>query len=133
MPTSSWSIYSAAKRGLMSGALDLDAGGFAMSLHAETSNATDPTLSTLSQVTDGLISRPMVTTWQTVPGDPTKTRFDASPVEFAGPVTGARFAVIAQDGVLLCYDELSASAFDIADGRSLTVTMNPTTGVFSLG
>lgn len=129
-----WHVYAAAKRGLMAGALDLDAGGFVMSLHGAASNAADlTTLSALSEVTEPLAAATMITSWGPAPGDPTQMQFAATPTEFAGPVQGIMYAVVAQDGVLLCMDQLSAAAFDILAGKSLTVTMNAQTGVFTLG
>lgn len=138
---SGWRVYFAAKRGLCSGAIDLDSDSFVVRLFASSSNAGNLALSTIASVTGevgggtGYAAKAINAAW--VAGSSSgQMRFTTDAAVWlavGGPISGVKHAAISTNaGKLLCVAELSASQFDVADGTTLTV--GPTAaGIFTLG
>jgi hypothetical protein len=145
MAAGPWNIYNAAKKNLMNGTIDLDEAdsNFRMALYTDASNVADVVgLSARSQVTNEVANangyqtggKLMVTTWD-VGASSGEMRFDADAVVWVasgGPLSGVKFAQIYRSGgQLICYSQLSANAFSVTAGNTLTVTPS-SSGIFEL-
>lgn len=142
MAAGAWTFYNAAKKHLMDATLDLDAAGWRMSLYTSASNAATLTLSTLAAVTNQVAEqfgysssgKPMTgVTWGTG-ASATEMRFDSTAVVWTatgGSISAAKYAVIWQGTLLLCYSQLSTTQFSVTSGNTLTVTPSAN-GIFEL-
>jgi hypothetical protein len=145
----SWVLYTAAKRHLMDGSIDLDTDSFRMSLFSSASNAADIAgLTAIASVTGEVVEafgysssgKPLVGVTWGQGASPAQMRFDCTAVTWGaafGDIANVKYAVIWREGAsagarkLLCYTQLSAAQFSIPSGNTFTVVPSPD-GIFVL-
>lgn len=140
MAASAWKVYNEAKKYLITGDLDLNAGAVMIGLFKPSSNASTFTLSTGAEVTvpasGGLAAQKKTLSSVTVTaGASAKViRFDAADVVFTA--SGAAFSVLyaviyVSGGKALAWSKLSSSGFSVTSGNTLTIAFNAS-GIFEL-
>ena len=144
MAAAAWRLYAKAKEYIGDGTIQLGTQGFKMALFKGSSNASTLTLSTLASVTSqasggaytagGKYLAPSAGTW-TLAGSTVTFDYTTLGITFTASgsdISAVQYAVIHDSaGKLLCWSELSSSAFDVADPNTLTV-LPAATGVFTL-
>lgn len=143
MAASKWQIYKSAKKYIMSGDIDLDAGTVRMKIvkgtkAAAVSNYARSTFASLTHIASAGISQAIMT----VSGaaltslNASQFMFDSTAVIFKATgsnLTSIQYAVIGiSGGKALAWCKLSTAAFQLSDGNTLTITPNAS-GYFTLG
>ena len=141
MATSAWRVFRVAKLKMLDGTIDLDTHLFRMHLYVSGSNITDLGHSARGSITNELTGHANYTqsgltmTGQTLALSGSTLKWDISDFVLTASGTAwtdVKHALIAtSDGIPVCYSELSSAGFNVADGNSLTITMN-TSGIFEL-
>lgn len=148
MSASAWAFYNIAKKHLMDGSIDLDTDNFRISLFRSTSNADDPTLETIDQVTaevaDGfgytLTGKPLASVTWAIGASASEMRWNAAATQWAaagGSIADIQFAVIWKQGAsapehkLVMWSQLETTPMTLTSGNSLTVTPSAN-GLFEL-
>jgi hypothetical protein len=153
MAAGTWKIYASAKKYIGNGTITLGAGVFKMQLHRASASANILHLSTISTNASGSVPGQLSTlggytsngknlvpaTAQWVAGTSTKQmKFTYTTIGLVvtGTLNNVKYALIRNStgsgaGKLLCFCTLSASAFTIASGNTLTISP-AATGVFTL-
>lgn len=143
-----WTAYTAAKRHLGDGAIDLDSDSFRMSLFTSASNAATLSLSTIGSVTNEVSEangysssgKPLTgVSW--APGlSAASMRFTVDATQWiasGGNINNVKFAVIWRSGSsaaarkLLFKAQLSTAQFNVPSGNTLTIAPS-TAGIFEL-
>lgn len=141
MAATAWSLYTAAKKGLGNGTIQLGVNTLYIELYKGSSNASTATLiaggSVTNEVTNGngyttggkaLTSVTWTTSGTGVVLSAASTIWTAS----GGNITSVQYAVIRNSAdKLLCWSKLSTSVITVTQDNTLTVAMNAT-GVFAL-
>lgn len=141
MAASAWKVYTKAKKKLLTGLIDLDAGALRMKVVASASAALVSNFgrstfascgTAISWATAALrsVTSPAITV---ISAGATTVKFDIADVVFtaSASVGGARYLVIGESaGDALCWSKLSA-ATNVTASNTLTVQIN-TAGVFTL-
>lgn len=142
MAASAWVFYNKAKEYIGDGTIDLDTDVFKLALFTSASNAATATLSTYGSLTNqvtsangyALTGKSLVPTWATG-ASASEMRWDATAVIWTasgGTISAVKYAVVhVSGGQILCYSQLSTSAFDVTDTNTLTVTPSAN-GIFEL-
>jgi hypothetical protein len=154
MAAGSWKIYAKAKKLIGSGSITLGAGVFKMQLHRASASAAILVLSTRStnasipgeiSATGGYVAGgrnlPPATAKWTVGASAKQYKFTYTTAGLVftangGALTNIKYALIrnstgAGAGKLLCFVTVSAAAFTIASGNTLTIAP-PAVGVFTM-
>lgn len=144
MAAGAWTFYNSAKKHLMDAQLDLDAGGFRITLHTSASNALTAlaTISTYAGLTGQVTSANGYSSSGKALGSPTwgtgasasEMRFNAAATVWTaggGSISAVKFAVISQGTLLLCVSQLSTAQFSVTSGNTLTITPSAN-GIFEL-
>lgn len=142
MAASAWRVYNEAKKYLLTGDLDLNAGLMRMKLVSATKAAavSDYTRSTFASLTHltGNITTPLrtLTNVAVTAGASAKAiMFDFDDEVWTasgGDVTSIQYAVIGvSGGKALAWCQLSSAAFNVTSGNTLTITINAS-GAFTL-
>ena len=141
MAASAWKVYTGAKKKLLNGGIDLDAGALRIKVVASagaaavsnfarsTFNSCGTALS-FANADAKTLGNIVVTK---ISAGATTIKFDASNVVFtaSGALSGMRYLVIGESaGDALCWSKLSAET-DLGAGSTLTVTFNAA-GIFTL-
>ena len=133
-----WQFYSAAKRFLCNGTIDLDTDSFRLALYTSASNAATISLSTIGSVNNEVAEgngysssgKPLVSTWG-AGASAGAMRFAAAPLVWratGGDIVGVKFGVLFKEGAsaaarkLLCFTQCSASQFSVPAGLAYTIT-----------
>lgn len=142
MAASAWRVYNEAKKYLLTGDLDLNAGLMRMKICAGTkaaavSDYTRSTFASLTQLT-GNITTPLRTLTNvavTAGASAKEIKFDFDDEVWTasgGDITSIQYAVIGvSGGKALAWCKLSTAAFAVTSGNTLTIAINAS-GAFTL-
>ena len=154
MAAGSWKIYAKAKKLIGAGTITLGAGVFKMQLHRTSASAAILVLSTRStnasipgeiSATGGYVAGgrnlPPATAKWTVGASAKQYKFTYTTAGLiftanAGALTNIKYALIrnstgAAAGKVVCFVTISATAFTVASGNTITIAP-PATGVFTM-
>jgi hypothetical protein len=143
MAATAFILYNAAKRELLKGRCDLDTNLTRAYLYKGSSNASTTALILLGSVTNAVSgggytgAKSLTSITISLSGDAAK--FDAADTVYTASganITSVKYLVIAStfSGVgnqVVCWSRLSATAFSVTSGNTLTVQYN-SAGIFSL-
>ena len=150
MAASVWGFFNQFKRFMADGEMDLDGDEFKMALFTSTSDAGVRTQSVWSELSSEVVAANNYAlggktltnvTWSTG-ASAGVMRFDSDNVVWTasgGNISAIRFALVynntgaASQGAskLVCSSRLTATAFSVSDGNTLTITINAS-GIFEL-
>jgi len=147
MAATAWAFYHQAKHKIGIGQINLSADAFRLALYksAATSPAETKTLSNQTQISNQASGGAYTTNGESLAGTTWTTtatsvqKFDANDLVITASgsaISGVKYGVIlkslsATGGYLLCYSQLSTSAFDVTSGNTLTIQM-ASGGIFTL-
>lgn len=142
MAASKWMVYKNAKKYLMDGTIDLDAGTMRMKLLKGTKAAvvsafTRDTFASLTHIQSAGISQAIMTVsgYAIISINASTWGFDSTAVIFKATgsnLTSIQYAVIGiSNGKALAWCKLSSAAFQLSDGNTLTITPNAS-GYFTI-
>lgn len=141
MAATPWAVYNRAKKAIGNGTIQLGVSPLKIKLCGSGSNA-GTQLSTYASVTDEVTGGGYTAggkaltgvTW-TAGASAGQIRLDADDIVFSvagSDLTGIKYAVIGlSGGPVLCWSQLSAAAFSVTDGNTLTIQINAA-GIFNL-
>jgi predicted Zn-dependent protease len=142
MAASAWRVYNEAKKYLLTGDLDLNAGLMRMKIlkatkAAAVSDYTRSTFASLTHETTNLTTplRTLTNVAVTAGASAKEIKFDFDDEVWTasgGAITSVQYAVIGvSGGKALAWCKLSTAAIDIGSGSTLTITINAS-GAFTL-
>jgi uncharacterized membrane protein YuzA (DUF378 family) len=143
MAASKWQVYKTAKKYLITGDIDLDAGFVRMKIckgtkAAAVSNYARSTFASLTHIATAGISQAIMTVsgYAITSLNASQFMFDSTAVIFkatGSTLTSIQYAVIGiSNGKAIAWCKLSSAAFSLSDGNTLTITPNAS-GYFTLG
>lgn len=143
MAASKWQVYKTAKKYLITGDIDLDAGTVRMKIikgtkAATVSNYARSTFASLTHIATAGISQAIMTVsgYAITSLNASQFMFDSTAVIFKATgsnLTSIQYAVIGiSNGKAIAWCKLSTAAFQLSDGNTLTITPNAS-GYFTLG
>lgn len=143
MAATAWTLYNTAKKYIGNGTIVLGTAAIKTKLCTSASNASTFTLSTFAAVTNeigtsgGYVAggKALATMAWTVGASAKQYKFDADDqiwTATGGPLTNVKFAVMGvSGGKCVCWSKLSAAAFTVSIGNTLTLQMNAA-GIFTM-
>jgi len=149
MAAGAWTVYNLAKKKIGNSTLNLASTAFRVSLFTSASsgagNSARGVISSLDdEIADGngysTSGKALTSEVWTVGASNSQYKFDASDVVWTatgGSIAGIKYAVIWLSGTsagnrhLLCYSQLTSSAFTLSSGNTLTLQMNAS-GILTL-
>ena len=143
MAASAWRVYNEAKKYMMTGDLDLNAGALRLKIcsgtkSAAVSNYTRSTFASLTHITTNIKSPAVKTPGSIYVSDGTSAKeqkFTTAAVVFTasgGSVTSIQYAVLGiSGGKALAWCKLSTATLTVTTGNTLTITPNAS-GIFTM-